>query len=578
MKAFKPAIITGTIALIAVIVTIIVITTGNASYGLYISSVSGNVNISNPNSGISEDAAIDRKLELGDVITVNEGGSCTIIYRTRDNFDENYAVLEPSTQIFVTGEFNSKGDSEIYLNRGAVLVSSLEKAKSNIIVRTENSSVTTKEAAIRVQYETGEEKSTNVASFGGNSAIQLYSIVGSPVDRDGNPAELPEYLGSGLCGKIITNGENMPRFDFLNLPVELSSFKASTLKELLTISAFHELAFSAQDIKAAYDAAPSETSEPDAAESETEPVVTEVTDFIETVETVTVPSETEAVSETEISEETTTAEEITTTTQYTTTQYTTTQAYTTTTPYTTTQAYTTTTTAAQTTAAQTTAMTEDNDDGLIVDGGDDDGELIEVYIIIDDEIIVEEVPYGGSVPKPADPVVEGKIFKGWDASFDNITGETTISAIFEDVEETTAFTTAATTASTTASTTSAMSYTVSFNINGVITSQTVPYGGSAVPPAVNVPGYTFTGWDRSTSNITGDTIITAILVPDASFSTTYTVTFIIDGMSYPVSVKAGENAVPPIIPVSNSAGQTFLGWDSNLNSVSSNMTVNAIYG
>lgn len=569
MKAFKPAIITGTIALIAVIVTIIVITTGNASYGLYISSVSGNVNISNPNSGISEDAVIDRKLELGDVITVNDGGSCTVIYRTRDNYDENYAVLEPSTQVFVTGEFNSKGDSEIYLNRGAVLVSSLEKAKSNIIVRTENSSVTTKDAAIRVQYETGEDKSTSVASFGGNSAIQLYSIVGTPVDRDGNSAELPEYLGSGLCGRIITNGENVPKFDFLNLPVELNTFKASTLKEVLTISAFHELAFSAQDIKAAYDAAPSDAAAPEAQESETEPVVTEVTDVIETEETVTIPSEIVSVPETDISEETTTATEYTTTTQYTTTQ-----SYTTTTPYTTTQAYTT-TTAAQTTAAQTTAETEDDDDDLIVDGGDDDGELIEVYIIIDDEIIVEEVPYGGSATKPADPVVEGKIFKGWDASFDNITGETTISAIFEDVEETTAWTTAATTAS---ETTAAKGCTVTFNINGVLTSQTVVYGGSAIPPAVNVPGYTFTGWDRSYNNITGDTIITAILVPDTSLTSTYTVTFIIDGIPYPVSVKAGESAVPPIIPVTNSAGQTFLGWDSNLNSVSSNMTVNAIYG
>ena len=47
MKSFKTAIIAGALALVAVIATVIVLTSGSSGYGLYISSVSGDVVISN---------------------------------------------------------------------------------------------------------------------------------------------------------------------------------------------------------------------------------------------------------------------------------------------------------------------------------------------------------------------------------------------------------------------------------------------------------------------------------------------------------------------------------------------------
>ena len=43
MKSFKTAIIAGALALVAVIATVIVLTSGSSGYGLYISSVSGDV-------------------------------------------------------------------------------------------------------------------------------------------------------------------------------------------------------------------------------------------------------------------------------------------------------------------------------------------------------------------------------------------------------------------------------------------------------------------------------------------------------------------------------------------------------
>ena len=542
MKSFKTAIIAGALALVAVIATVIVLTTGNSGYGLYISSVSGDVVISN-SEGTAQ-AAAETFLTTGDALTVNAGGSCTLIYRTRDNYDQNYIVLEPATQVLATGKYTGKSDDELYLNRGSVIVSALNKSKKNIIIRTAGASVTTKDAAIRIAYELGEGTTTTLAaSFGGASEIQLYDSLGNAVDRDGMKLQSPEVLGEGLSAKIVSSGD-VPSFEYLNIKTDLSTYSANTLKELLTISAFHDgmLSFTAAEIKAAYDAAPADSpaDEPEIPEESVteETAVTTVPETSETEEVTTVPTE-----------ETT----VTTTTAQTTTAYTTTYA---------------TTTQAPQTTAQTTSTAS--------------GKMLTVYVIVDDEITMQEVPYGGNAVQPADPVVEGKRFVGWDGSFTNITeDETTISAIFEDDASVTTASTSVTFDTTTTTASDSRTFTVTVVVNGQATTQTVAYGGSAVLPAVNIPGYTFMGWDRSPDNITENCTITAILVPDGSTtdtsSTTYTVTFVVDGVSYPVTVSAGSSAVAPVSPTINSRGQTFVGWDTDFSNVTHDLTVTAIF-
>lgn len=541
MKSFKTAIIAGALALVAVIATVIVLTSGSSGYGLYISSVSGDVVISNAEG--TTQAAAETFLATGDALTVNAGGSCTLIYRTRDNYDQNYIVLEPATQVLATGKYTGKSDDELYLNRGSVMVSALNKSKKNIIIRTASASVTTKDAAMRIAYELGEGTTTTLAaSFGGSSEIQLYDALGNAVDRDGMKLQSPEVLGEGLSAKVISSGD-VPSFEYLNIKTDLSAYNADTLKELLTISAFHDgmLSFTAAEIKAAYDAAPTEApaDEPDVPEES----VTEET----TVTTVPESSETE---ETTIPSEETTV--------------------TTTTPAQTTTAYTT-TTAATTQAPQTTAQTTSTASG----------KMITVYVIIDDEITMQEVPYGGNATQPADPVVEGKRFVGWDGSFTNITEETTISAIFEDDASVTTASTSVTFDTTETTTSDSRMFTVTVVVNGNATTQQVAYGGSAVLPAVNIPGYVFMGWDRSPDNITENCTITAILVPDGSTTdtsaTTYTVTFVVDGVSYPVTVSAGSSAVAPVSPTINSRGQTFIGWDTDFSNVTHDLTVTALF-
>lgn len=541
MKSFKTAIIAGALALVAVIATVIVLTSGSSGYGLYISSVSGDVVISNAEG--TTQAAAETFLATGDALTVNAGGSCTLIYRTRDNYDQNYIVLEPATQVLATGKYTGKSDDELYLNRGSVMVSALNKSKKNIIIRTASASVTTKDAAMRIAYELGEGTTTTLAaSFGGTSEIQLYDALGNAVDRDGMKLQSPEVLGEGLSAKVVSSGD-VPSFEYLNIKTDLSAYNADTLKELLTISAFHDgmLSFTAAEIKAAYDAAPTEApaDEPEVPEES----VTEET-------TVTTVPETSETEETTIPSEETTV--------------------TTTTPAQTTTAYTT-TTAATTQAPQTTAQTTSTASG----------KMITVYVIIDDEITMQEVPYGGNATQPADPVIEGKRFVGWDGSFTNITEETTISAIFEDDASVTTASTSVTFDTTETTTSDSRMFTVTVVVNGNATTQQVAYGGSAVLPAVNIPGYVFMGWDRSPDNITENCTITAILVPDGSTTdtsaTTYTVTFVVDGVSYPVTVSAGSSAVAPVSPTINSRGQTFIGWDTDFSNVTHDLTVTALF-
>ena len=541
MKSFKTAIIAGALALVAVIATVIVLTSGSSGYGLYISSVSGDVVISNAEG--TTQAAAETFLATGDALTVNAGGSCTLIYRTRDNYDQNYIVLEPATQVLATGKYTGKSDDELYLNRGSVMVSALNKSKKNIIIRTASASVTTKDAAMRIAYELGEGTTTTLAaSFGGSSEIQLYDALGNAVDRDGMKLQSPEVLGEGLSAKVVSSGD-VPSFAYLNNKTDLSAHNAATLNGLLTISAFHDgmLSFTAAEIKAAYDAAPTEApaDEPEVPEES----VTEET-------TVTTVPETSETEETTIPSEETTV--------------------TTTTPAQTTTAYTT-TTAATTQAPQTTAQTTSTASG----------KMITVYVIIDDEITMQEVPYGGNATQPADPVVEGKRFVGWDGSFTNITEETTISAIFEDDASVTTASTSVTFDTTETTTSDSRMFTVTVVVNGNATTQQVAYGGSAVLPAVNIPGYVFMGWDRSPDNITENCTITAILVPDGSTTdtsaTTYTVTFVVDGVSYPVTVSAGSSAVAPVSPTINSRGQTFIGWDTDFSNVTHDLTVTALF-
>ncbi|MBQ5333516.1 MAG: hypothetical protein J6K92_09705, partial [Oscillospiraceae bacterium] len=139
--------------------------------------------------------------------------------------------------------------------------------------------------------------------------------------------------------------------------------------------------------------------------------------------------------------------------------------------------------------------------------------------------------------QPSVPEIPGKKFIGWDGDFNNITEETNITAIFEDDNSSSESQTSAPDYENpfdnpTASDTTVQTFTVTVVINGQSTTQSVPYGGSAVLPNVAVPGFSFLGWEGNGSYITTDTTITAILVPDPTYNGDTTVTTTVTSSSF----------------------------------------------
>ncbi|MDE6132830.1 MAG: hypothetical protein K2G04_05595, partial [Oscillospiraceae bacterium] len=101
----------------------------------------------------------------------------------------------------------------------------------------------------------------------------------------------------------------------------------------------------------------------------------------------------------------------------------------------------------------------------------------------------------------------------------------------------------------------------------------VEHGGTAVPPYIPESSTGFIGWDKTLTNITGDITVTAV------FSVTkpsHTVTFMIDGSSYTVTVEDGATVEPPFTPEST-ATKRFVGWDRSLSNITSDTIIMAVF-
>lgn len=113
---------------------------------------------------------------------------------------------------------------------------------------------------------------------------------------------------------------------------------------------------------------------------------------------------------------------------------------------------------------------------------------------------------------------------------------------------------------------------VKFLVDGeVISSEMVKYGMSATEVAVpSKEGYNFVGWDKEFKVIKSNLEINAIYEKQ-----TYEVKFFVNGELYDtVVVEYGENLTKDA-PVKK--GYLFKGWDKDLNNITSNLKVNAIY-
>lgn len=182
--------------------------------------------------------------------------------------------------------------------------------------------------------------------------------------------------------------------------------------------------------------------------------------------------------------------------------------------------------------------------------------LTVTFIDYDDQVIsIQNVLYGNDATPPVDPERTGYYFNEWDLPHTNVIMDMTIKAtylimvfnvIFIDYDDT------------------------------LLYEENVEYGQSATPPNNPVrDGFTFSEWDNTYNNITGDTVITALY--EANGVLLFTVNFIDINLNVIDSqqVQYGESAILPVNPEQD--GFNFIEWDGNYNNIVSNRDIFAVY-
>lgn len=164
----------------------------------------------------------------------------------------------------------------------------------------------------------------------------------------------------------------------------------------------------------------------------------------------------------------------------------------------------------------------------------------------------QEIYYQGSANAPVDPVREGCTFTGWDVDYSNVEEDITVTAQYNTNK-----------------------YTVRFeDYDGTeIDVQEVEHGNAVVPPeAPTREGYKFIGWDKSTDNITGNTVITATYEINE-----YTVTFVDYNGSVidTQTITYGGSATLPTEPTRE--GHSFKEWSGIWENIKKDETVTAVY-
>lgn len=514
-RNFKIPIIFGGVALAAIIATLIVVTGGGgASYGLYISSASGSVSVLSSDNSDAKNSSGGDLLKNGDILTVGDNSSCTLAYKGRKNSDKNYMVIGSNSQVVVSNDFNGKENGELFLRSGSIIGNFAEEDASSVNIRTADSMISSFKNVSKISYSTNEFMSyTDLYTFMGENTIQLYDALGSPVNKT-------EKQIAKKWGRVVS--EDGPEFKALNLDFELDELTVSDLKNLITIAAIagDGFPYTAEELKAAYDRKSGEETETSSVTSET---VADTSDVIQTAE----PIETTTPPPTE----------------------TTLPGHTTAAPVT--SATTAATTAAPVSETQQTTET----------ASDSSGAYHTVTIIVDGEETIQEVPHGGNAVKPEDPVIDGLTFIGWDGSFENITEDRIITAMFNEFISDT-------------NPSGATTHKVTVVIGNRSNTIEVEHGKSAnLPLSLNIEGYIFKGWDKDFSSIVSDITITAILEPVGK----HTVTFAIGSDRFDVEVEHGGSVMPPYIPTADINGNRFVGWDKALNNILSDTTITAIF-
>ena len=176
-------------------------------------------------------------------------------------------------------------------------------------------------------------------------------------------------------------------------------------------------------------------------------------------------------------------------------------------------------------------------------------------------VLLSQAEYedGALVNIPTVPNVNGYTFTGWDKEITTVTENAVYTAIYEKNAPT--------------------EYLITFlgHQNALISQEKYELGATVnVPSAPIVDGYTFKGWDKTVTTVTGDTTYTAIYEKN-EVTTKYLVQFYGHNS---VLLSQGQYELGEIVTVPtppNVDGYTFKGWDKEITTVAGNETYTAIY-
>jgi uncharacterized repeat protein (TIGR02543 family) len=183
---------------------------------------------------------------------------------------------------------------------------------------------------------------------------------------------------------------------------------------------------------------------------------------------------------------------------------------------------------------------------------DDNGNVLDVQLILED----------ADAKAPVAPFKVGYTFKEWDKEFTNIKNDLIVIAVYE-----------------------ANKYTISFDSNGGNEQESmnnIPYNSTITLPIPTKEGYKFLGWFMDSTINAEHFYNTSKIVDNKTLyarweKIVYVVSFV-DFDNKEINrqeVKHGFSAYTPIDP--HRIGYEFTGWDKDLNNVTSNLVVKAVY-
>lgn len=273
---------------------------GEVSRDLVISEIQGSALISRENRIVT--ATKNAHLKSGDVIDTDANSYVRISFD-----DDKFILIEPSSSVYIYfTDIASKGDVSVNVSKGAVVCQINNKLKKNssFKVKTPNSSINVTGTVFRTEFDYVSEYMgyknvmiTRVQNFEGSVNLQLYDI-------NQNPQDLPMILTERTSAQLLT-AENLCQYGYLNYSFDLTSMTSMVLGELIRAQKSRELAFSADEVTAAYKIVSAE-------EKNMETMVTTISSSETEAETTTISTSTDTESVTTTVPDNVSTEETTT--------------------------------------------------------------------------------------------------------------------------------------------------------------------------------------------------------------------------------------------------------------------------